>query len=84
MDTQRPGNEIIKLVMVTDMDNLLGSGSEDLTNSLVKPGCLFHLTKIRGRLKDPIEISPEARGHHLQVDELSSCVRGKNQQKLFS
>ena len=49
MDAQRPRNEIIKLVMVTDMDNLLRSGSKDLTNSFIKRRRLFYLTKIRGR-----------------------------------
>ena len=48
MDAQRPRNEIIKLVMVTYMDNFLGANSENLANSLVKPHRLFYLTKIRG------------------------------------
>ena len=42
MDSQSPGNEIIKLIVVADMDNFWGIGCEDLTNSAVKVDRLLH------------------------------------------
>ena len=52
MNPDRAWDEIVKLVMVADMDDLLRAGLKDPANSLVKTRGLLHLAKIRGRRED--------------------------------
>jgi len=52
--------------------------SEDLTDSFIEGQGLFHLTKVRSGGKDSLEILPNTRSFHFNLNKLPSRIAGKD------
>jgi hypothetical protein len=48
LDPQSPGDEVIKIIVITHMDNLLRIHLEDITDLLIELGRFFHDVEVRG------------------------------------
>src|SRR4030042_7142441 len=76
-----PGNLIVKLPVVADVDQSLGAYLQELAYPPIKLMALLHQTEVGGSRDDQIEISCQSSLPHLHLDELPGRV-GEDDERI--